>query len=118
MFQAKIHGDRELFVQVQQLLNHSTILHFTLSHCTGSTIFIIIWFAIQENRYVSLNVKQQTPEAGGCAMETGDTGDSGKTQSCKMSNLLHGQKSRNQILPQEKGVNRDIFSTSNKQNRP
>ena len=34
-------------------------------------------------------------------------------QSCKMSNLLHGQKSKNQILPQEKCVNCDIFSTSN-----
>ena len=31
-------------------------------------------------------------------------------QSCKMSNLLHGPKSSNQILPREKRVNREIFS--------
>ena len=38
-------------------------------------------------------------------------------QSWKMSNLLHGPISTNQILPQEKRVNRDIFGTSNLQNR-
>ena len=37
------------------------------------------------------------------------------TDSCKMSNLLHGPESSNQILPREKHVNRDIFS---QQNRP
>ena len=31
-----------------------------------------------------------------------------------MSNLLHGQTSTNQILPQEKRVNRDIFGTTYK----
>ena len=31
-------------------------------------------------------------------------------QSCKMSNLLHGPRSSNQILPREKRVNRDIFN--------
>ena len=31
------------------------------------------------------------------------------TDSCKMSNLLHGPISTNQILPREKHVNRDIF---------
>ena len=40
-----------------------------------------------------------------------------KGQSWKMSNLLHGPISTNQILPREKGVNRDIFGTSNLQNR-
>ena len=30
--------------------------------------------------------------------------------SCKMSNLLHGPESSNQILPREKRVNRDILS--------
>ena len=40
-----------------------------------------------------------------------------KDQSWKMSNLLHGPISTNQILPQEKCVNRDIFGTSNLQNR-
>ena len=38
------------------------------------------------------------------------------TQSWKMSNLLHGPISTNQILPQEKRVNRDICGTSNQQN--
>ena len=38
-------------------------------------------------------------------------------QSWKMSNLLHGPISTNQILPREKRVNRDIFGTSNLQNR-
>ena len=38
-------------------------------------------------------------------------------QSWKMSNLLHGPISTNQILPREKRVNRDIFCTSNLQNR-
>ena len=37
--------------------------------------------------------------------------------SCKMSNLLHGPISTNQILPREKRVDRDIFGTSNLQNR-
>ena len=32
-------------------------------------------------------------------------------QSCEMSNLLHGSNLLNQILPQEKRVNRDKFST-------
>ena len=32
-------------------------------------------------------------------------------QSWKMSNLLHGPISTNQILPREKRVNRDIFGT-------
>ena len=32
------------------------------------------------------------------------------TQSCEMSNLLHGTNLPNQILPQEKHVNRDKFS--------
>ena len=41
----------------------------------------------------------------------------GTNQSWKMSNLLHGPISTNQILPQEKRVNRDIFGTSNLQNR-
>ena len=41
----------------------------------------------------------------------------GCVQSWKMSNLLHGPISTNQILPQEKHVNRDIFGTSNLQNR-
>ena len=40
-----------------------------------------------------------------------------QSQSWKMSNLLHGPISTNQILPQEKRVNRDIFGTSNLQNR-
>ena len=40
-----------------------------------------------------------------------------QTQSWKMSNLLHGPISTNQILPREKRVNRDIFGTSNLQNR-
>ena len=31
------------------------------------------------------------------------------TDSCKMSNLLHGPESSNQILPREKHINRDIF---------
>ena len=39
------------------------------------------------------------------------------TQSWKMSNLLHGPISTNQILPGEKRVNRDIFGTLNLQNR-
>ena len=39
------------------------------------------------------------------------------SQSWKMSNLLHGPISTNQILPREKRVNRDIFGTSNLQNR-
>ena len=30
-------------------------------------------------------------------------------QSCEMSNLLHGENLRNQILPQEKRVNRDTL---------
>ena len=34
-----------------------------------------------------------------------------------MSNILHGPISTNQILPGEKCVNRDIFGTSNLQNR-
>ena len=38
-------------------------------------------------------------------------------QSWKMSNLLHGPISTNQILPQGKRVNRDIVGTSNLQNR-
>ena len=38
-------------------------------------------------------------------------------QSWKMSNLLHGPISTNQILPWEKRVNGDIFGTSNLQNR-
>ena len=38
-------------------------------------------------------------------------------RSCKMSNLLQGPISSNQILPREKCVNRDIFSPSNLQNR-
>ena len=41
-----------------------------------------------------------------------------RKQSCKMSNLLHGPKSSNQILPREMRVNADIFSASNQQNRP
>ena len=40
-----------------------------------------------------------------------------KGQSWKMSNLLHGPISTNQLLPREKRVNRDIFGTSNLQNR-
>ena len=40
-----------------------------------------------------------------------------QTQSWKMSNLLHGPISTNQILPREKRVNRNIFGTSNLQNR-
>ena len=32
-------------------------------------------------------------------------------QSCEMSNLLHGANFSNQILPKEKHVNRDKFST-------
>ena len=43
--------------------------------------------------------------------------DSGSIQSWKMSNLLHGPISTNQILPREKRLNRDIFGTSNLQNR-
>ena len=39
------------------------------------------------------------------------------TSSRKMSNLLHGPISTNQILPREKRVNRDIFGTSNLQIR-
>ena len=38
-------------------------------------------------------------------------------QSWKMSNLLHGPISTHQILPRERRVNRDIFGTSNLQNR-
>ena len=38
-------------------------------------------------------------------------------QSWKMSNLLHGPISTTQILPGEKRVNRDIFGTSNVQNK-
>ena len=38
-------------------------------------------------------------------------------QSWKMSNLLHGPISTNQILPREKHVSRDIFGASNLQNR-
>ena len=38
-------------------------------------------------------------------------------QRWKMSNLLHGPVSTNQILPREKRVNRDIFGTPNLQNR-
>ena len=38
-------------------------------------------------------------------------------QSWKMSNLLHGPISTNQILPGEKRVNRDVFGTLNLQNR-
>ena len=38
-------------------------------------------------------------------------------QSWKMSNLLHGPISANQILPWEKRVNRNIFGTSNLKNR-
>ena len=38
-------------------------------------------------------------------------------QSWKMSNLLHGPISTNQILPREKRINRNIFGTSNLQNR-
>ena len=41
----------------------------------------------------------------------------GAEQRWKMSNLLHGPISTNQILPQEKRVNRGIFGTSNLQNR-
>ena len=41
----------------------------------------------------------------------------GSRQSWKMSNLLHGPISTNQILPREKRVNRDIFGTSKIQNR-
>ena len=41
---------------------------------------------------------------------------SNSTQRWKMSNLLHGPISTNQILPREKGVNRDVFGTSNLQN--
>ena len=41
----------------------------------------------------------------------------GQKQSWKMSNLLHGPISTKQILPREKRVNRDIFGTSNLQNR-
>ena len=37
-------------------------------------------------------------------------------QSWKMSNLLHGPISTNQILPREKRINRDILGTSNLQN--
>ena len=33
-----------------------------------------------------------------------------ENHSWKMSNLLHGPESSNQILPREKRVNRDIFS--------
>ena len=36
---------------------------------------------------------------------------SSTSQSCKVSNLLHGPESSNQILPREKRVNRDIFGT-------
>ena len=38
-------------------------------------------------------------------------------QSCKISNLLQGPILSNQILPREKGVNRDIFCTSTLKNR-
>ena len=37
-------------------------------------------------------------------------------QSCEMSILLHGAKSLNYILPQEKSVNRDNFGTLIEQN--
>ena len=37
-------------------------------------------------------------------------------QSCKMSNILHGAKPSNQILPEEKRVNRDNVRTKIKQN--
>ena len=40
-----------------------------------------------------------------------------RSQSWKMSSLLHGPISTNQILPWEKRLNRDIFRTSNLQNR-
>ena len=40
-----------------------------------------------------------------------------ETQRWKMSNLLHGPISINQILPKEKRVNRDIFGTSNLQHK-
>ena len=42
--------------------------------------------------------------------------DTDISQSWKMSNLLHGPLSPNQILPREKRVNRDMFGTSNLQN--
>ena len=41
----------------------------------------------------------------------------GDDQSWKMSNLLHGPISTNQILPREKRVTRNIFGTSNLQNK-
>ena len=38
-------------------------------------------------------------------------------QSWKMSNLLHGPISTNQILPRDERINRNIFGTSNLQNK-
>ena len=41
--------------------------------------------------------------------------EEGFSQSCKMSILLHGEKSFNQILPQEKRINRNNFGTCSRQ---
>ena len=40
-----------------------------------------------------------------------------KIQSCEMSNHLHGANLPSQILPQEKRVNHDKFSTEKEQNK-
>ena len=56
-----------------------------------------------------VNILLETPKEKASAGN-----DEMQAQSCKMSNLLHGPMSTNQILPREK---RDIFCTSNIQNR-
>ena len=75
---------------------------------------LLIWILVQRLRWRELNIRESILRQQYIFFNIVQTAFD---QSWKMSNLLHGPISTNQILPREKRVNRNIFGTSNLQNR-
>ena len=101
-------------------LHKYTFLQLKKWYCLGPTIYSVIipWgrglpTVLAVFFYQRGSAKSITIIAGELNTNSKGKGCLSLRQSCEMSNLLHGANLPNQIVPQEKCVNRDTFSIWN-----